>query len=201
MFIVGLTGGIGSGKTLISNIFEIFGVPVFYADPEARLLMDQDQVIRESLIDRFGKDIYGTGNLDRKKLASIVFHDKNSLKYLNSIVHPAVRKKFDNWVKEKSDHGYLIEEAAILLESGGSDRFDMVITVSSPVDLRISRVMRRDNVTKDDVIRRMKNQFSEEERNQLADAVIINDGTELVIPQVLRLHQRFMNSGMINGER
>jgi len=200
MFIVGLTGGIGSGKTLISNIFEIFGVPVFYADLEARKLLDQDHAIRKNLIDHFGKDIYSTGNLDRKKLASIVFHDKNSLNFLNSIVHPAVRKKFDHWVKERNDHKYLIEEAAILLESGGIDRFDMVVTVSSPENIRISRVMERDQVTKEDVIKRMKNQISEEERNQLADDVIMNDGTELVIPQVLQLHQIFLKSGMQNSE-
>ncbi|MBL7112728.1 MAG: dephospho-CoA kinase [Bacteroidales bacterium] len=193
MFKVGLTGGIGSGKTLICNIFEIFGVPVFYADLEARKLMDEDPAVCRSLIHHFGKNIYIDGNLDRKRLASIVFHDKSSLKYLNSIVHPAVRKRFDHWVEEQVDYKYLIEEAAVLLESGQIKRFDLVITVSSPEELRISRVMERDQVTKDDVIQRMKNQVSEEERNNRADAVIMNDGTKLVIPQVLQIHNRIVN--------
>ncbi len=193
MFKVGLTGGIGSGKTLICNIFEIFGVPVFYADLQARLLMNEDPEIRSSLIQHFGTDIYIDGNLDRKRLASLVFHDKSSLEYLNSIVHPAVRKKFDRWLEDRADHKYLIEEAAILLESGGSVSFDLVVNVSSPEELRILRVMERDQVTKDDVIQRMKNQLSEEERNQRADAVIINDGTKLVIPQVIQIHRRIMS--------
>ena len=193
MFIVGLTGGIGSGKTLICNIFELFGVPVFYADLEARILMDEDPAIRRNLIHHFGKDIYIGGSLDRKKLASIVFHDKNSLKYLNSIIHPAVRKKFDRWIEDNAGYKYLIEEAAILLESGEHNRFDLVVTVLSPVDLRISRVIERDHVTKDDVVERIKNQISDEERNKIADVVIVNDGTKLVIPQVLQIHNRVVS--------
>jgi dephospho-CoA kinase len=192
MLKVGLTGGIGSGKTLICSIFETFGVPVFYADLEAGILMEKDLSIHRNLTGYFGEDIYRGGSLDREKLASVVFHDKNALTYLNSVVHPAVGKKFDHWAEKHADQKYIIEEAAILFESGASDRFDLIITVSAPDELRIRRVMERDQVTREDVTRRMNNQLSEEERNQLADVVIINDGMNLVIPQVLQVHNRIM---------
>ena len=185
---IGLTGGIGSGKTLICNIFESFGVPVFYADAESRNLVNDDPSVREDIIRVFGEDVYVSGYLDRKKMASLVFHDKNALQRLNEIVHPAVREKFDRWMEKNSDHPYIVAEVAILLESGETSRFDMVVTVSAPEDLRIHRVMKRDGINREDVLARIKNQLSEEERIRLADVVIVNDGTELVIPQVLRLH-------------
>ena len=192
MVIVGLTGGIGSGKTLICKIFETFGVHVFYADHEARKVMEGDPAVRKAITSQFGKDIYMSGNLDRKKLASVVFHDKNALNRLNSIVHPAVRKKFEQWIKVNKGDRYIIEEAAVLLESGGAGRFSLIVTVSVPESLRILRVQERNGISEEDIRLRMKNQLSEEERNSRADVVIVNDGTELVIPQVWRLHHLLM---------
>lgn len=192
MLKVGLTGGIGSGKSLICKVFEIFGVPVYYADAEAGRLMESDPVIRNKIIRKFGREMYTGNQLNRKKLASLIFHDKNSLNYLNSIVHPVVRRDFDMWSKEIKNCKYLIEEAAILIETGAYKNFDFVLTVSAPEDLRISRVMERDQVSREKVLERMQNQLSEEERNKRADAVIVNDDTKLVIPQVLQIHQRLI---------
>jgi dephospho-CoA kinase len=202
MFKVGVTGGMGSGKTLVCRIFEILSVPVYYADFQAKRLMESDAGIREELKKMFGSTIVSRDKIDKKKLAQIIFNDNNALKSVNRIIHPAVRKDFDAWVNNISGCDYIIEEAAILFESGAYKLLDFNITVSAPEEMRIKRVVLRDHTTRESVISRLRNQMIEEERNRLADAVILNDESELLIPQVIRLHNRILkivHKGDLNG--
>jgi dephospho-CoA kinase len=192
MFRVGVTGGIGSGKTLVCRIFEILSVPVYYADFHAKRLMESDSGIREELSKLFGPSVISEGRINKEKIAQIVFNDHNALRSINGIIHPAVRKDFDAWVKKKNDCEYVIEEAAILFESGAYKLLDFTITVSAPEEMRIERVILRDHTTRESVLSRLKNQMKEEERNHLADAVIFNDESELLIPQIIGLHNRIL---------
>ncbi len=191
MIKIGITGGIGSGKTTVCKIFEQFGVPVFYADDEAKKLLQKKEIIH-LLEPAFGNAIIDSnGNIDRTKLATLVFNDEVQLKKLNAIIHPEVAKIFENWLQKNKGQQYIVKEAAILFESGASKALDKNISVSAPLELRISRVMRRDNVAREKVLDRMKNQFSDEERGALADHVIINDDKQALLPQALELHEKF----------
>lgn len=192
MFKVGITGGIGSGKTLVCRIFEILSVPVYYADYHAKRLMDADPDVREQLRKQFGPSVIGSGKTDRQQIARIVFNDQNALRALNAIIHPAVRKDFDIWIRNITGCDYVIEEAAILFESGAYKLMDFNISVSAPENMRIKRVMNRDHVARELVESRLRNQMSEEERNRIADEIIINDESELIIPQVIRLHHKIL---------
>jgi dephospho-CoA kinase len=192
MLRIGITGGIGSGKTIVCGIFEVLGVPVYYADYHAKMLMESDVRIQKELIKLFGPSIIQAGKIDRAKLAGILFNNDNALRSVNSIVHPAVRKDFDRWGMEMTEHLYIIEEAAILFESGAYKLLDFNIAVSAPEDIRIKRVMIRDNTSREEVLSRISKQMTEHERNSLADAVIINDESELLIPQVLALHNKLI---------
>ena len=185
---VAVTGGIGSGKTTICKVFETLGVPVYYADTQAKRLMDYDPELKAAIAGYFGNDIYIDGTLDRRKLAEIVFNDKNALAKLNSLVHPVVARDFDCWSAQQTSR-YVIEEAAIVFESGIEHRFDKIILVTAPDDLRIERVCARDNILPETVRQRMKNQWSEEKKIALADYVIHNDSKNMVIPQVLQIHK------------
>ena len=189
MLQVGLTGNIGSGKTTICKVFEKLGVPVFYADLRARKIMERRAVINR-VVDAFGKDVLDEGStLNRKALAGIVFNDREKLDILNSIVHPLVREEYLEWADERQDQPYLIEEAAILFESGMASHFDKIIVVAAPLELRVSRVMERDGVNREEVLRRAENQFSEKVLLARADYVIHNDESQLVLPQVLAIDQ------------
>jgi len=192
MLRIGITGGIGSGKTMVCRIFEVLGVPVYYADFHAKMLMESDVRIQKELIKLFGPSIIQEGKIDRAKLAGILFNNDNALRSVNTIVHPAVRKDFDRWGMEMAEHHYIIEEAAILFESGAYKLLDFNIAVSAPEDIRIKRVMIRDNTSREEVLSRISKQMTEHERNSLADAVIINDESELLIPQVLALHNKLI---------
>lgn len=193
MLLIGLTGGIGSGKTLVSSIFNAIGIPIYRADERARWLMEENPVLVKEVSLNFGKELYFEGALDRRQLAGIVFDDRKKLVRLNSLVHPYVMEDFTDWVAETTNAHYCIHEAAILFESGVADRFKSVITVSAPEDLRIKRVMVRDNTTRAEVAARVSNQMGEEERNQLADHIIYNDEKRFLIPQVIGLHKTFRN--------
>lgn len=189
MLQIGLTGNIGSGKTTVCKVFENLGVPVFYADLRARMIMEGEAVVNR-VVNEFGKDVLDeAGKLNRKALAAIVFNDKERLATLNGIVHPLVREHYLEWVSENKDQAYVIEEAAILFESGMADHFDQVIVVAAPLEVRIDRVMRRDGISREEVLRRAANQFSEEELLERADYVIHNDGHQLVVPRVLTIDQ------------
>lgn len=194
MFRVGLTGGIGSGKTLISRIFEKLGVPVYYADSSARKLMNSDAGLKDGIVKLFGGQAYDKDGLNRIYLANKVFGDPERLARLNMLVHPVVRQDFNRWVEEQSGAPYVIEEAAILFESGASKEMNLSVLVYAPQELRVSRVMHRDGLDREAVLRRMSHQLSEEELRNLADHVLINDGKEMILPQVVELHKMILNS-------
>jgi dephospho-CoA kinase len=191
MIKVGVTGGIGSGKTLICRVFEKLGVPVFYADDEAKRLLDADPEVKEAMMEYFGRDIYDDKGLKKAHLASKIFNNQDALSKVNSIVHPAVRQLFVGWAKEKeAAFPYVIEEAAILFESGVYKDLDFNILVYAPEELRISRVISRDNIDREKVKVRMQHQMRDEEKINMADAVIYNDESRLVLPQILEINKR-----------
>ena len=192
MLKVGLTGGIGSGKSFVARLFAELGVPVYEADYEAKMLIEVDPEIVAAYKSFFGDDIYTPLGLNRKKVAAIVFEDKELLQRVNKVVHPAVACHFDVWLKQHSGAPYVIHEAAILFESRSSERMDKVIAVSAPDSIRVARVMARDGVGEEAVKLRMNNQMKEEERLAKADFVIVNDEIQLLLPQVVGLHQQFL---------
>ena len=191
MIKVGLTGNIGSGKSTVSRVFETLGVPVYHADSEAKKFLD-DENVQDSLIREFGSKIFEDRIINRKKLARLVFNDKQALEFLNSLIHPLVRKDFETWTTVNSEAPYIIQEAAILFESGFYKMFDKVITVVSLQELAVARVMARDGVSEKDVLLRMNNQWSSEKKEELSDYVVYNDGSKLIIPQVLEIHRRLI---------
>jgi dephospho-CoA kinase len=191
MLKMGLTGGIGSGKSLVCKIFSTLGIPVFHSDEVSRDLMDHDPEIIRKITGIFGNGIYRNGILDRKALSGIVFTDKKALEKLNAIIHPAVSAVFDEWLTGCGDPPYIIKESAIIFESGTNKGLDYVIVVSAPEDLRVSRVMERDGTSEEEVLLRMRNQMNDSERTTRSDEIVYNDGHRLVIPQVLELHKKF----------
>jgi len=178
MIKVGLTGGIGSGKSTVASIFAKYGVPIYYADTKMKELMVSDPEIKARLIKEFGTEAYQNNELNRKYLASIVFDDKEKLQILNSITHPALAKDLEVWLKNKEHYFYVIEEAAILFESGNDKSMDKIICVTAPLRVRVERVMGRDKVSEIEVLRRMSNQTSEEERVIRSDYIIYNNSNE-----------------------
>lgn len=187
---VAVTGGIGSGKSVVCEVFEKIGIPVFYADRSAKEIMDSDQHIKEKLISYFGSAIFDNdGKLLRGKFAEIIFNNKTALSKVNQIVHPAVQTEFEKWVKNQNTH-YVIEEAAIVFESGKAHLFDKIILVTAPLELRIERVMKRDKITRNKVLERMKNQETDDNRNKKSDFVIINDDKEMILPQIINIHSK-----------
>lgn len=194
MFKLGLTGGIGSGKTLVCQIFDKLGVAVYDADSAARSLMNTDAELRSGIRRMFGKEAYGKEGLNRQYLARIVFGDKEKLSQLNGLVHPVVRRDFIRWTAQQKEAPYVVEEAAILFESGAHEGMDQTALVYAPEELRIKRVMERDGLSREQVLMRMENQLSEEEKMALADHVLFNDGTRMLLPQVLELHDKVLKS-------
>lgn len=188
MITVGLTGGIGSGKSTVAKIFGLLGVPVYESDKEGRLLLETEEVV--NLVElRFGESVLNDhGKIDRKKLAAIVFDQPDKLEILNGIIHPAVRERFEVWKEMNSSNHFVVNEAAILFESGLYKQVDYTINVNAPKDIRIKRVVERDGSDENDVIARINNQMSDEERLALANWTIYNDGVSAVIPQVLKIN-------------
>lgn len=194
MLKIGITGNIGGGKTTVSKIFELLGIPVFYADDAAKDVMVTDPVLIKALKSTFGVESYfADGTLNRKHIASIVFKDEKELAKLNAIVHPAVFRAFDNWVANVKDAPYVMKEAALLFESTSYKMCDNTIMVTAPLEMRIKRVMNRDGLTRAEIESRNAKQFTEERKIKLADNIIRNDDSELVIPQVLNLHEKFLS--------
>ena len=190
---IGLTGGIGVGKTYVSEVFKSLGVPVFNADIEAKILMNSSKKLVELVKAEFGEDIYINNNLNKEKLASIVFSDKSKLDKLNSLVHPIVKDEFESWCKKQTSD-YVIKEAAILFESDSHLGLDDVICVLSPLELRVKRAMKRDNSTEQEIKNRIDNQISQEEKENLSDYIIVNDGKEMLLPQIIKIHEKLINS-------
>lgn len=193
MLKVGLTGGIGSGKSVVTTIFKQLGVPVYDADKEARLLTETNEEIKIKIMSAFGKEFFKNNILDRPLLASAVFSDHEKLSKLNSIVHPYVKKHFEQWLTQQEKEKYIIKEAAILFESGSYKELDKIISVEAAAELRIARATMRDNSSREKVLLVMKTQWSDEERKAQSDYVIVNDEQQLLIPQVLKVHELFSN--------
>ena len=188
---IGLTGGIGSGKSTAAQIFEVLGIPVYYADAEARRLMNEDTELRSFILKMFGQQAYTNNTLNRKYISSIVFSDPSKLEQLNAIVHPATKKDSESWMNRQTAP-YAIHEAALIFEANVSDRLDYVIGVSSPSELRIKRAMERDHISRQEVLQRMNKQLGEEIKMSKCDFVLVNDEKQLLIPQVLKLHEELI---------
>jgi dephospho-CoA kinase len=190
MLKTGLTGGIGSGKSLVGKIFSILGVPVYQADMAAKRLYDADDELRNGLKSLFGDDLYASGTLNRKKLADIIFADADDLRKINALVHPAVIRDFNEYVSRLPESTpYIIHEAAILYEAKIEHLFDIIINVWAPEDLRIKRVMARENTTEQNVKQRIATQLPDQLKIELSDYTIINDNKTPVLPQILRIHE------------
>ena len=194
MIKVGITGGIGSGKSVICEAFNKLGVNIYDADIRAKALINENIQIRKKLVTRFGRSLYKNDQLDRSMLAGIIFDDKIALEFVNSIIHPAVGDDFRVWCKQHEHEPYIIEEAALLFESGAYKEMNKMVTVYAPEALRINRVLLRDKVTQEQVKSRMNNQLPDEEKMQRSDFVIYNDEKHSVLEQVLKLHKFFLLS-------
>jgi dephospho-CoA kinase len=188
---IGLTGGIGSGKTTVAKIFELLGVPVYYADDAAKRIMNEDNELKAAIQQQFGEDVYKNGELDRSYLASKVFNDPFQLELLNALVHPATIGDATRWMNQQQTP-YTIKEAALIFESGAAEQLDYVIGVSAPAEIRIKRTMERNNSSYDEVIKRMNNQLDEKIKMMLCDFVLYNDEQQLLIPQVIELHAKLL---------
>jgi len=191
MLKIGLTGGMGSGKTTASKIFSVLGVPVFYADDIAKNIMNEDDELKQRIIDLFGENAYAENLLNRKYIADIVFKDAYKLEQLNVLVHPVTIAAADKWMNKQTGP-YVIKEAALMFEAGAAAHLDYVIGMYAPQHLRLQRVMHRDNTKREDVLARMNNQIDETIKMKLCDFVIVNDEQQAVLPQVLSLHQKFL---------
>ena len=190
MLKIGLTGGIGSGKSVVAKVFETLGIPVYYADDAARNLMNTDKELKAAIIKNFGEGSYTNGELNRKYIAGIVFNDKEKLELLNSLTHPATIRDAEEWIKRQTS-SYIIKEAALLFESGAHKNLDYVIGIDAPLPLRMKRVMARDGSSEEEIMKRINRQMDEKKKMKSCDFVIINDEQQLVIPQVLELHRKF----------
>ncbi len=190
MLKIGLTGGIGSGKTTVANIFKVLGIPIFNADDVAKKIMEEDEVLITSIKKEFGELSYNNGRLNRNYLAGIVFKDAYKLDLLNSLTHPVTLAAAERWMQQQTSP-YAIKEAALMFESAAASGVDYIIGVYAPIDIRIKRVMNRDGILRQDVLDRMNRQINEEIKMKLCDFVIQNDEQQLVIPQVLKLHETF----------
>ncbi|MEJ7611228.1 MAG: dephospho-CoA kinase [Ferruginibacter sp.] len=193
MLRIGLTGGIGSGKTTVAKIFEVLGVPVYYADASAKRLMNEDPVMRQRIITAFGEESYINDKLNRPYLASVVFSDPEKTKLINSFIHPATLADAAKWMDlQKSP--YAVKEAALIFEAGAEKHLDLVIGVQAPFELRMQRAMERDNISEDAVRSRMEKQMDEAEKMSRCDILINNDEKELLIPQVVVIHEQLLKN-------
>jgi len=180
---VGITGGIGAGKSIIGKVLTVLGYPVYYSDKEAKLLMNEDQELRKELMAVFGKQAYVNDELNRPFLAKCIFNDPSLKEKMNALVHPKVRKRFNEWASKQSAP-IVFNEAAILFETGAYTQFDFTILVVADEELRIHRVQQRDDMSREEVLARMKNQWSDEEKKTLASFIIENNSNNLIVPQV-----------------
>lgn len=190
---LGVTGGIGSGKTTVCRIFNVLGIPVFDADKVAKQIMDTDKSMMLRLNSIAGKDLYSSGALNRTELAKLIFNDTSLLTKVNALVHPAIYDHFKRWAKDQTAP-YVILEAAILFESGGAKQLDRILSVVAPVEDRITRVIKRNSLSKEQVLDRIRNQMDDESRIKLSDYVINNAENEMIIPSVMKIHTEILTS-------
>jgi dephospho-CoA kinase len=196
MLKIGITGGIGSGKSTVAKAFEVLGIPVYYADDAAKKLMNDDEVLKEKIQLQFGNDIYTNGVLNKKRLAEIVFTSPEKLALLNALVHPATIHDAERWMQHQTTP-YAIKEAALIFESGAQEHLDYVIGVTAPAPLRIQRSMQRDGITREEVIARMDKQMDETIKMKLCNFVITNDEQQMLLPQILDLHKKLLSISQI----
>jgi len=189
---VGLTGGIGSGKTTVARIFELLGIPVYYADDAAKRLMNEDEELKSAIKEKFGTGSYKNNELDTEYLAGRVFNDPIKLEILNSLVHPATIRDAGRWMNEQRSH-YTIKEAALIFESGSAGQLDYVIGVSAPLALRIKRIVDRNHISEQEVRKRITNQLDEDLKMKLCDFILYNNEEKLLIPQVIELHRKLLS--------
>ena len=201
MLKIGLTGGIGAGKSVISRIFSILGAPVYNADAEAKKLMSSDAALLLKLREAFGPEAIGENGPDPKALARIIFNDPDAMKLVNSLVHPAVARDFELWLEDHGNAPYVIKEAAIIFETGSQRHLDMVILITAPEEMRVKRVMKRDGATVSSVRKRMENQWPDEKKIPLAGLVLNNDSTSPLLPAILELHSAFSKGSLPAGQK
>ena len=187
MIKVGVTGGIGSGKTLVCSAISAMGYPIYNADSQAKHIVDSDPEVVAAIKNLFGDSIYVDGHLNRKKVSSLVFTDQQLLDKLNGIVHPAVAEHFNSWVLSNRSRSMVVKEAAILFESGAYKGLDKTIVVTAPIEVRIKRIQERDGFDRESIMNRIRNQYPQEELVKLSDYVIENDGVKLILPQIVNV--------------
>ncbi len=200
MLKTGVTGGIGSGKSVISRVFSTLGVPVYNADEQAKKLVNEKNELQEAIGKEFGDEVWSGGKLNRKRLASVVFNDPDALARLNEIVHPAVARHFKHWTEQHTASPYIIKESAILFESFTYRELDYVMLVVAPEEIRIKRVMERDDTDAGSVRLRMINQWPDEKKNPLADKILLNDGNNPLLEVLLGLHEKFSKGEKPQGD-
>jgi dephospho-CoA kinase len=201
MLRVGITGGIGSGKTVVCQVFATLGVPVFFADNAARYLMENDEQLISGIRALLGDDVYTAGGLNREKVSAIIYSDPGKREQLNALVHPATIRLGQDWL-QKQQAPYVLKEAAIFFESGSYKDMDLMMGVYAPKEVRIERAMKRGNLSREQVLAIMSQQMDEDEKMKRCDYVVTNDNVQPVIPQVLTLHDRLSaKAGMTNGGR
>ena len=190
MIKVGLTGNIGSGKSTVCKIFETMGVPVFYSDTQAKKLYLRQEV-KEQLFNQFGNSVFNNlKEIDFKKLATVIFSNRNSLDFINRLIHPLVFESYQKWLDGHQQDSYTLHESAILFEHHLEKKFDKTIVVYCPQEIRIRRILKRDEVSENEILKRISNQMNDQRKNSLADFVVINDGIRMILPQILEIdHQ------------
>jgi dephospho-CoA kinase len=188
---LGITGGIGSGKTTVCKVFAVFGIPVFSADDEAKRIQDNDRDLQIKINSVVGKDLFPAGMLDRPEMAKLIFNNKDVLEKVNSIVHPAVFRSYNEWVK-KQNSPYCIMEAAILFESGASRLMDRIVTVITPMEERIERLLRGNKLSREQIVERIKNQIDDESRIKQSDFVIFNSENDMIVPAIIEIHKEML---------
>jgi dephospho-CoA kinase len=192
MLKVGLTGGMGSGKTIVSKIFSVLGVPVFYADDAAKTVMNEDAELRDKIVLLFGDEAYAENQLNRKYISTIVFNDPFKLEQLNALVHPVTIAAADKWMHQQTA-AYVIKEAALMFEAGAAAHLDYVIGVFAPLAMRIHRAMARDGITREEALARIDSQVDDSIKMKLCDFVIVNDEQQSVLSQALALHEKLLS--------
>jgi dephospho-CoA kinase len=193
MLKIGLTGGIGSGKTTVAQIFEVLAIPVYYADQAAKDLMNSNSKLKKQIISAFGSESYKDGKLDREYMSNLVFSNSEKLALLNSFVHPATINDASSWM-ENQKTSYAVKEAALIFEANLQDYFDYIIGVTAPESLRLERVKKRDHISEEHIYQRIQQQMDETVKMSRCDFVVVNDGIQPLLPQVLKIHNTLLSS-------